>query len=84
MLNRARQLVFWVPLQRFWLVAMIDVQGHASPPETDNGRLVSQVSSLSEQLHAAHAATAAAQQEAHHLKHKQQVRLSSDSSLSLS
>ena len=61
---------------------MYGVQGHASPPETDNGRLVNQVSSLSEQLHAAQAATAAAQQEAHHLKHKQQVSLLTPACLS--
>ncbi len=48
-------------------------QGHAGSQEGEVGRLHSQVSSLSEQLHAVQAASAASQQEAHHLKHKQQV-----------
>ena len=49
------------------------VQGHAASQDGQTGRLAGQVSSLSEQLHAAHAATAAAQQEVHHLRHRQQV-----------
>ena len=48
-------------------------QAHAGPHEGEAGRLASQVSNLSEQLHAAQAATAAAQQESNHLRHKQQV-----------
>jgi outer membrane murein-binding lipoprotein Lpp len=48
-------------------------QAHAGPHEGEAGRLATQVSNLSEQLHAAQAATAAAQQESNHLRHKQQV-----------
>lgn len=42
------------------------MQGHAGSHEGEAGRLASQVSSLTDQLHVA-------QQEAHHLRHKQQV-----------
>ena len=42
------------------------MQGHAGSHEGEAGRLASQVSSLTDQLHVA-------QQEAHHLRHKHQV-----------
>ena len=48
-------------------------QAHAGPHDGEAGRLATQVSNLGQQLHAAQAATAAAQQESNHLRHKQQV-----------
>ncbi|KAA6425581.1 MAG: hypothetical protein FRX49_04478 [Trebouxia sp. A1-2] len=47
-------------------------KAHAGPHEGEAGRLATQVSNLSQQLHAAQAATAAAQQETNNLRHKQQ------------
>lgn len=47
-------------------------KAHAGPHDGEAGRLATQVSNLGQQLHAAQAATAAAQQESNHLRHKQQ------------
>ena len=57
-----------------------ELQGHAASHAAETARLATQVSSLTEQLQKAQAAAAAAQQEAHLLKHKQQVNTSIDPS----